>query len=97
MGRKDDVISALPLVGLPWCCVIPIALSGIGVISPGLNKFLMDLTPVFLPISIALLGGANWWVWSGRCKLRRNRIIVTASTILAVFLWIWTFTRMGWI
>lgn len=94
---KNILQTYLGFLALPWCCVIPILFSLLGLSSIVSGAFLMRITPILLVISIGFLGYANYWVYSGKCKLRRNKIIVQISTIFAILLWALSFFRMGWL
>ncbi len=79
------------LVALPWCCIIPVAFSWLGVGSAALGIFLRPLTFPLLAISIALLGYSNYRVW--RFKWHRTRAHIfwmAASMIISATLWGWS-------
>lgn len=82
---------------MPWCCIIPVALSLLGVASPALARGLMNITIPLLLLSVFFIGYANYWVYSGKCRRRRNKILVLISTVISILLWLWSFSRMGWI
>lgn len=94
---KDILKTYLGFLALPWCCVIPVLFSLLGLSSIISGAVLMSITPILLVISIGFLGYANYWIYSGKCMIKRNKIIVQISTIVAILLWTWSFFRMGWL
>jgi hypothetical protein len=91
------VTGGLAWLGIPWCCIIPTALSLIGASSPELNRMLMGITPLFFVLSLVFLGTANWWACSRKCERTRTRVLVLSATVVAFAPWVWAFIRMGWL
>lgn len=85
------------VLALPWCCILPILVALFGLTSGTLGIYLSNLTPYFLIISILLITYSNYNVWFGKFKTINHRIYVSLITIISILLWIWSFSRMGWI
>jgi len=94
---KEKLKNFIHIFAVPWCCILPLALVFFGLASGTAGIFLSKLTPLFLTISIILIGYANYNVWFGKFKTLKHRIYVSLITIVAIVLWIWSFLRMGWI
>ena len=94
---KEKLRNFIHIFAVPWCCILPLALAFFGLAGGTIGIFLSKFTPLFLTISIILIGYANYNVWFGRFKTLKHRIYVSLITIVAIVLWIWSFSRMGWI
>ena len=96
-NKKKTFSDYMQLFAVPWCCIFPIAAAFFGLAGGGLGIFLSRFTPLFLALSILLIGFANYNVWLGNYKTINHRIYVSVITLISVALWIWSFSRMGWI
>ena len=94
---KEKLENFIHIFAVPWCCILPLALALFGLAGGTVGIFLSKFTPLFLIISIVLIGYANYNVWFGKFKTLKHRIYVSLITIIAIVLWIWSFSRMGWI
>ena len=85
-----------PLIALPWCCVVPIILSFLGLGSATMGRFLMKFLPLFIITSVTLIGYANYNVHFGSHKVAKSaKVWVGITTVISILLWIWSFNRMG--
>ena len=78
---------------IPWCCVVPAALSLLslgGTLAVRLAA-LTRLSLYFLPVAAFLLGRAFWLMYVRRQGSPRARRITWAAALLSVALWIWRF------
>ena len=96
-NKKKGWKNYFHIFALPWCCILPIAVAFFGLAGGALGSFLSKFTPYLLIISILLITYANYNVWVGSFKTTKHRIYVSLITIFAIILWIWSFSRMGWI
>lgn len=85
----------IPIFALPWCCVVPIAVSFLGVGSATVANALRQFTPLFIALSVGLIGWSNYSVWLGGHRTKRAKIWVGTTTTIALLLWVWSFNRMG--
>ena len=92
---KEKLENFIHIFAVPWCCILPLALALFGLAGGTVGIFLSKFTPLFLIISIVLIGYANYNVWFGKFKTLKHRIYVSLITIVAIALWIWSFLRMG--
>ena len=92
---KEKIKNFIHIFAVPWCCILPLALALFGLAGGTVGIFLSKFTPLFLIISIVLIGYANYNVWFGKFKTLKHRIYVSLITIVAIALWIWSFLRMG--
>ena len=92
---KEKLENFIHIFAVPWCCILPLALALFGLAGGTVGIFLSKFTPLFLIISIVLIGYANYNVWFGKFKTLKHRIYVSLITIVAIVLWIWAFLRMG--
>jgi len=83
---------------LPWCCVLPIGVAFFGLAGGALGAFLSQLTPVFLVLSIILIGYANYNVWVLKHGPIQTRVWVILITVFSILLWLWSIIFvMKWI
>ena len=88
----------IPLIALPWCCVLPVIISFFGLGSAAIGSFFMKFFPLFIIISIVMISYANYNVYFGSHKVaKRGKIGVGITTFIAILLWVWSFNRMGFI
>ncbi|MCH8945955.1 MAG: hypothetical protein IIA85_03465 [Nanoarchaeota archaeon] len=95
--KKKSLVNYIHIFAVPWCCILPIAIAVFGLAGGGLGIFLSRFTPLFLALSILLIGYANYNVWLGRYRTTNHRIYVSLITLISIALWLWSFSRMGWI
>ena len=96
-NEEKSFVNFIHIFALPWCCILPITVAFFGLAGGALGAFLSKITPYFLIISIVLISYANYNVWVGDFKTIKHRIYVSLITIVTIILWIWSFSRMGWI
>ena len=96
-NKKKSFVNYVQIFAVPWCCILPIAVAVFGLAGGGLGIFLSRFTPLFLALSVLLIGFANYNVWFGSYKTVNHRIYVSLITLISIALWIWSFSRMGWI
>ncbi len=78
------------IVALPWCCLVPAALSFGGMASAGLARAaIVPLRPYLLIVAAVFLGRAHYLVWVRRQGTGWSRGLVIVSTLLAVGSWLW--------
>ena len=75
------------VAALPWCCIGPAVLSTTGVAFAGLGAALESATPVFLVVSLGLLGRAFYATTVRRHGRRWVRGVVWLSTPAVIGLW----------
>ncbi len=75
---------------VPWCCVLPAALSFVSLASAAAARVaLMKLMlPLFL-LSVAFLAYAHYRVWVRKHGHRTSKIVVLVNTVLVILLWSW--------
>jgi len=96
-NENKSFVNFIYIFAVPWCCILPIAVAFFGLVGGTLGIFLSKLTPLFLALSVLLIGYANYNVWLGRYKTINHRIYVSVITLISITLWLWSFYRMGWI
>lgn len=76
-------------LSLPWCCLVPagLALAGAGG-AVGARLWLAQAAWLLSPLAVALLMRAWWLAWWQRRGSAWSRVVVVASTLLAVALWL---------
>ena len=90
-SKKKGIKNYLHAFALPWCCILPIAAASLGAGSGALAALIAPFTPIFLAISIVLIGYANYNVWFGKFrKSERHKIWVFFITIFATLAWLWS-------
>ena len=83
---------AAAVAALSWCCIGPAMLSTTGVALAGLGAGLESATPVFLIMSLGLLGRALYSTTVRRQGRRWVRGFVWLSTPAVIGLWVF---RLG--
>ncbi|MCS4538725.1 MAG: hypothetical protein HYY67_07710 [Thaumarchaeota archaeon] len=82
------------MMTLPWCCILPVAISWFGVGSAFLATFLRPLTVPLLGASAILLGYSHYKVWVQGHRSSSQIFWLTISTILSLSLWSWSIIVM---
>ncbi len=82
------------LAALPWCCIAPAAFAVSGVAMAGVGTALQSAIPVFLVLSVGLLGRSLYLALVKRRGPIRVRAIVLLSTPAIALVWAF---RFGWV
>lgn len=82
------------LAALPWCCIAPAAFAVSGVAASGVGAVLQWAMPVFLALSVGLLGRSLWLSLVKRRGLLWVRAVVLLSTPVIGLIW---GIRLGWV
>ena len=80
------------VAALPWCCIGPAVLSSTGVALAGLGAAWESATPVFLLVSLGLLGRALYATTVRHQGRKWVRGVVWLSTPAVIGLWVF---RLG--
>jgi len=97
-NTKTNLNSYLHIFALPWCCVIPVTFALFGLAGGALGTFLSQFTPIFLVLSIILIGYSNYSVWVLKQGPIQTKVWVIAITIFAIFTWTWSIVFvMKWV
>ncbi len=82
------------LAALPWCCIAPAAFAVSGVAMAGIGTALQSAIPVFLVLSVGLLGRSLYLALVKRQGPMRVRVMVLLS--MPAIALVWSF-RFGWV
>ncbi|MCH7667247.1 MAG: hypothetical protein IH936_15120 [Acidobacteria bacterium] len=90
MPRSSQASSGLAAVAaIPWCCVLPAVLSLLSLTGAvAARLWLVQLSWVLLPLSVALLGRSLWLVHVPDQGRPSARWITWIATVLVVALWV---------
>jgi surface polysaccharide O-acyltransferase-like enzyme len=88
MNAKSLGVSSVIFV-LPWCCILPAGFAVLGLAGTAVLKTtLMEFAPLFLMISVGLLGWSNYLIHIKKQGNRASRVVVCLSTLLTASIWI---------
>jgi hypothetical protein len=86
------------IFALPWCCMLPVSVAAFGLAGGALASFLSQFTPLFLAISVILIGYANFRVWILKHGPTQTKVWVIAITAFSILTWAWSIIFvMKWI
>jgi len=74
---------------LPWCCILPVILSSLGLITGlgAVRTLTVRAWPLFLVASILFLARAHWLVYYRRSYNPFYILIVWINTLIVAYLW----------
>ncbi len=81
------------LTALPWCCIAPAAFAVSGVATAGIGTGMKSAMPVFLVLSVGLLGRSLYLALVKRRGPTWVRAVVLLSTPAIALIWVF---RFGW-
>ena len=85
-ARRNSMIGGL--FALPWCCIIPAALSMLGLAGVATSRTVTEgIVPYLLMISVLFLGRAHYLLYIKHRGNRVSHIVTWAATLLAITLW----------
>ncbi|MFQ5998134.1 MAG: hypothetical protein ACE5KO_02405 [Candidatus Bathyarchaeia archaeon] len=82
------------LVALPWCCVVPVAISWIGAGSAFVAALFAPFTLPLLGTSVLLLGYSHYRTWIRGNRSRPQLFWLGFATALSVGFWSWSILVM---
>ncbi|MFQ5779240.1 MAG: hypothetical protein ACE5HN_00470 [Nitrospiria bacterium] len=75
------------LFALPWCCIIPAAISLVGLAGASVaREVTVSFTPYLLVVSVLFLGRAHYLFYVKHQGNRVSHIVIWGSTMLALTL-----------
>jgi len=90
----ESKTSIYSIIALPWCCILPLGISWLGVGSAFLAAILRPMTVPLLATSAVLLGFSHYKVWVQGHRSKPQVFWLTISTTLSVSLWSWSILVM---
>ena len=82
------------LAALPWCCIAPAAFAVSGVATAGIGAELRTAMPVFLVLSVGLLGRSLYLALVKRHGPTWVRAVVLLSAPAITLVWVF---RLAWV
>ncbi len=82
------------MTALPWCCIAPAAFAVSCVAMAGIGTALQSAVPVFLVLSVGLLGRSLYLALVKRQGPMWVRVVVLLSTPAIALVWAF---RFGWV
>jgi hypothetical protein len=77
------------LASVPWCCVVPAALSLLSFTGMAVARlWLAKISWFFLPLAVLLLGRAFWLHYAKRQGAPWTRWVTWTATLVSVGLWL---------